>query len=442
MRGDQGLGAARPARASPGRRRHRPRSQDRPVDRSTLYNYGTLPGRGEPLELGRAADQELHDERLTARRGHEATWEAPEAPRGLRPPRPPVQRLRHAPLPHAGDPRAARTRARSSTSPSTRAGRARAGPSALHRPRSPVSWLNTQIDRACVDVNEFGWVCGWVMECMEKGYITEQQLGFRLDVGRRRGRQPAAPDDRHARGLRRRARRGRQARLGEASAATAAECAIYTMKGASPRGHDHRGRWEEMLDTCTSSNGHAWRARTRRSRRRSGCRRASIRSTASRWRGWSAGSAAAATSRTRWAAASSPPHPHRESGRALSRRHRLGLHARRRDALRPADRRDPARLQPALRHRPRASSTRPRATARSRSTAPRRSHDVRKQWERMLDVWYETVGYDRKTGKPKKEPPALARPRLARERPLREEVDGGERADCRARRSRRRAERI
>jgi aldehyde:ferredoxin oxidoreductase len=22
------------------------------------------------------------------------------------------------------------------------------------------------------------------------------------------------------------------------------------------------------------------------------------------------------------------------------------------------------------------------------------------QWERMLDVWYETVGYDRKTGKP------------------------------------------
>ena len=25
------------------------------------------------------------------------------------------------------------------------------------------------------------------------------------------------------------------------------------------------------------------------------------------------------------------------------------------------------------------------------------------QWERMLDVWYETVGYDRKTGKPTKE---------------------------------------
>ena len=44
-----------------------------------------------------------------------------------------------------------------------------------------MSWLNTQLDRACVDVNEFGWLCGWVMECQEKGFITEQQLGFRLE---------------------------------------------------------------------------------------------------------------------------------------------------------------------------------------------------------------------------------------------------------------------
>ena len=42
---------------------------------------------------------------------------------------------------------------------------------------NPVSWLNTQIDRACVDVNEFGWLIGWVMECQEKGYITTEQLG-------------------------------------------------------------------------------------------------------------------------------------------------------------------------------------------------------------------------------------------------------------------------
>jgi aldehyde:ferredoxin oxidoreductase len=28
---------------------------------------------------------------------------------------------------------------------------------------------------------------------------------------------------------------------------------VYTMKGASPRGHDHRGRWAEMFDTCLSN---------------------------------------------------------------------------------------------------------------------------------------------------------------------------------------------
>ena len=32
-----------------------------------------------------------------------------------------------------------------------------------------VQWLNTQVDKAGVDVNEFGWVIGWVMECFEKG---------------------------------------------------------------------------------------------------------------------------------------------------------------------------------------------------------------------------------------------------------------------------------
>ncbi len=29
-----------------------------------------------------------------------------------------------------------------------------------------------------------------------------------------------------------------------------------------------------------------------------------------------------------------------------------------------------------------------------------KAHAVVHQWERMLDVWYGTVGYDRKTGKP------------------------------------------
>ena len=29
--------------------------------------------------------------------------------------------------------------------------------------------------------------------------------------------------------------------------------AVFTKKGASPRGHDHRGRWTELLDTCVGN---------------------------------------------------------------------------------------------------------------------------------------------------------------------------------------------
>jgi aldehyde:ferredoxin oxidoreductase len=35
----------------------------------------------------------------------------------------------------------------------------------------------------------------------------------------------------------------------------AANAAIYTMKGNSPRGHDHRNRWAEMFDTSVSNTG-------------------------------------------------------------------------------------------------------------------------------------------------------------------------------------------
>jgi aldehyde:ferredoxin oxidoreductase len=118
-----------------------------------------------------------------------------------------------------------------------------------------TSWLNTQIDRACVDVNEFGWLCGWVMECQEKGYITKEQLGgLEITWGdaeaanqllqmiiRRQGF-----GDILAEGVK---------RASEHLGGAAAECAIYTMKGDTPRGHDHRARWEELLDTCTGSSG-------------------------------------------------------------------------------------------------------------------------------------------------------------------------------------------
>ena len=31
---------------------------------------------------------------------------------------------------------------------------------------------------------------------------------------------------------------------------------------------------------------------------------------------------------------------------------------------------------------------------------PAKGQDVGRNWEQMVNVWYETVGYDRQTGKP------------------------------------------
>ena len=117
-----------------------------------------------------------------------------------------------------------------------------------------VAWLNTQLDRACVDVNEFGWLCGWVMEGVEKGWITPKQLGFDLKWGDIQGA------NRLLQMVNRREGFGDLLADGVKVAAeklggAARDSAIYTMQGASPRGHDHRGRWDEMLDTCTGSTG-------------------------------------------------------------------------------------------------------------------------------------------------------------------------------------------
>ena len=117
-----------------------------------------------------------------------------------------------------------------------------------------ISWLNTQLDRACLDVNEFGWMCGWVMECQERGLITEKQLGFRLTWGDIKGA------DRLIQMISRREGFGDilgegVKRAAEKLGGEAQRAAIYTEQGSAPRGHDHRARWDEMLDTCTSSTG-------------------------------------------------------------------------------------------------------------------------------------------------------------------------------------------
>ena len=110
-------------------------------------------------------------------------------------------------------------------------------------------------DRLGFDNNEIGWIVSWLMECYERELVSQEQLnGIDLAWGnieatrelmyliaRREG-----IGDSLAEGV----MRASQKLGGEA-----ARAAIYTKKGNSPRGHDHRTRWGELLDTIVSNTG-------------------------------------------------------------------------------------------------------------------------------------------------------------------------------------------
>ncbi|MBI4333902.1 MAG: hypothetical protein HY673_21780 [Chloroflexi bacterium] len=118
-----------------------------------------------------------------------------------------------------------------------------------------TTYLANQVDRMGMDVNETSWVLGLVMECYEKGLLTKADTGglemtwgnveaansLLYKIARREGLGDAL-----AEGAREAARR-----IGK----DAPSFAIYTLKGNSPRSHDHRAAWIEMFDTCVSNTG-------------------------------------------------------------------------------------------------------------------------------------------------------------------------------------------
>ncbi|NIN64790.1 MAG: hypothetical protein GTO63_08840 [Anaerolineae bacterium] len=116
-----------------------------------------------------------------------------------------------------------------------------------------VVMLCNVADRLGLDVNESSWTIAWLMECFEKGLVSKDDLD---------GIEPRWGDAEAVRALLQKTavREGcgdwlaegvmRASRLigGEAP-----DLGVYTLKGASPRGHDHRARWFELLDTCLSN---------------------------------------------------------------------------------------------------------------------------------------------------------------------------------------------
>ncbi len=264
--------------------------------------------------------------------------------------------------------------------------------------REGISWLNTEIDRACVDVNEFGWLAGWVMECQEKGYITPGQLGFELRWGDIEGAHRLLRMVIRREGLGNLLAEGVK-RAAEALGGPARDCAVYTLQGASPRGHDHRGRWDEMLDTCTGSTG------TLESGIPVHLAELGLPTRINPFDGEAVARQVVGlrgrrhfedslgicifTARTRM----------ENLCRALSAA--TGWHYTVEEALR-FGRRTAAILR-AVRLRCGIGPELERPSARYGSTphdGPAQGQDIMAQWDRMVDLWYAGVGYDRKTGRP------------------------------------------
>ena len=118
-----------------------------------------------------------------------------------------------------------------------------------------VMMLSNLVDRLGLDVNEAGWTCSCLMELFERGIVTLEELdgldmtwgnvesvrNLLFKIATREG-----IGDVLAEGVKEAVKKiGRGAE----------DIGIYTLKGNTPRGHDHRARWTEMFDTCISESG-------------------------------------------------------------------------------------------------------------------------------------------------------------------------------------------
>jgi len=115
--------------------------------------------------------------------------------------------------------------------------------------------LGNTVDRLGMDINESGYLIGWIMECYQKGLLKKDDLdGIEMDWGNAEATLAMLKKIAYRQGGGNLWAEGVK-RAAEKIGGEALNCAIYTGKGATPRGHDHRARWPELLDTCVSNTG-------------------------------------------------------------------------------------------------------------------------------------------------------------------------------------------
>lgn len=118
-----------------------------------------------------------------------------------------------------------------------------------------VVMLSNVTDRLGMDVNEASWVIGWVMECYEKGILSQKDLdGLDMRWGNVEATKMMLEKISRREGIGNLFAEGVK-RASEEIGGEAPKMGVYVLKGATPRGHDHRAIWSELLDTCVSATG-------------------------------------------------------------------------------------------------------------------------------------------------------------------------------------------
>jgi aldehyde:ferredoxin oxidoreductase len=115
--------------------------------------------------------------------------------------------------------------------------------------------LSNEVDRLGLENNEAGWLIGWVMECYERGVLTRDALdGLEMSWGNVEATRALLGKIARREGIGELLAEGVK-RASERVGRGSEGWAIYNLRGNTPRTHDHRGRWMEMVDTAVSDTG-------------------------------------------------------------------------------------------------------------------------------------------------------------------------------------------
>jgi aldehyde:ferredoxin oxidoreductase len=129
------------------------------------------------------------------------------------------------------------------------------GPCIGNPDRDAAFYLSNYVDRLGLEANEAGWLIGWVMECYEKGILSREELdGLEMTWGNVDAAAELLRKIAHREGVGNLLAEGVK-RASERVGRGTEKLGVYTMKGNTPRGHDHRIRWVEQLDTSISDTG-------------------------------------------------------------------------------------------------------------------------------------------------------------------------------------------